>query len=117
MTDFDLDFSVKDVDVLIVNAIRLEDEENITDAMSLLKIGISLGDLTCMTRLADILSDPPGFVNVPLSIELYRKACVAGHAPACRNPAILYQHLGKSALHDRYMNLAKARGDVWQIEE
>ena len=43
-------------------------------AVSLYKVGVSLGDLTCMTRLADVLSEPPTFMNVGLAEQLYNRA-------------------------------------------
>lgn len=112
-----LEIQDADINVLAGLAIRMEDEGQIGAAISLYKIAISLGDLTCTTRLADLLSDEADFRDIPLAEELYLKACVAGHAPGCRNLAIMYKQLGKSVLHDRYMSLAKARGDVWQVED
>lgn len=113
----ELEISAEDLKRLTEIAILNEDSGNISLAISLYKIGIEFNDLTCMTRLADILSEPPDFIDVPLAEELYLKACVAGHAPGCRNLAILYKQLGRSALHDRYMKLAKSRGDVWQNDD
>lgn len=117
MQSNDLEICGEDLDHLAGIAIGLEDSGDISRAIALYKIGIELGDLTCMTRLADILSDPPGFVNLEAAERLYKRACVAGHAPACRNLAIMYNQLGKSDLYSRYMKLAKSRGDVWQEEE
>jgi TPR repeat protein len=103
-------------DILRFSAIAVEMEEsgNVDDAILMYKIGATLGELTCMTRLADILSEPPNYKNVSVAKALYERACVAGHAPACRNLAILYEQLGDSVRHERYMRLAKTRGDVWQ---
>lgn len=113
----DLEVREEDIDQLTAEAIRREDAGDLFGAISLYKLGVSFGDLICITRLADVLSEPPSFMNVPLAEQLYKRACVAGHAPGCRNLAILYKHLGKSALHDRYMALAKQRGDVWQVDD
>jgi len=119
LTGMIMDLEVRDEDLTQVAAaaIRLEEAGDINGAVSLYKVGVSLGDLTCMTRLADVLSEPPTFMNVGLAEQLYKRACIAGHAPGCRNLAIMYKQLGKSALHDRYMALAKTRGDVWQLDE
>lgn len=113
----DLELSAEDITRLASAAISLEEAGDLSGAVSLYKIGVSLDDLICMTRLADVLSEPPTFMNVSLAEQLYQRACVAGHAPGCRNLAILYRQLGKAALYDRYMALAKTRGDVWQSDD
>jgi hypothetical protein len=117
MRDHKFEVDQEDIDKLIIAGIRLEEEGDVDGAESLYKIGTSLGDFVCMTRLADMLSEPPEFKNIPLAEELYKKACVAGKASACRNLAIMYKQLGKSVLHDKYMKYAKSRGDVWQLDD
>lgn len=114
--DADLEVSQADIDHLYAAAVRLEESGDLEGAQSLYKIGISLGDLYCVTRLADVLSEPPAYLNVPLAEQLYLRACAAGDDAGCRNLAILYKQLGKSVLYERYMKLAKARGDEWQEE-
>jgi TPR repeat protein len=106
-----------DIDQLAASAILLEENGDFNGAIALYKIGISLGDVTCMVRLADLMSEPPQFKNVPLAEELYKRACIAGDASGCRNLAILYRQLGRSDLHERYMAYAKTRGDRWQTDD
>lgn len=117
MKDIRIDVTSEDIDCLLAKAIELEDKNDLDTAVSLYKIAVKLGDCTAMTRLADILSDPPNFFNIPLAEELYRKACMAGHAPACRNVAIMFNHLGKSDLYSKFMERAKILGDVWQDDD
>lgn len=112
-----LDIDEADLDELVVAAIGLEESGDLARAIALYKIGSSLGHLISMTRLANLLSEPPAYLNVPLAEQLYKRACVAGHAAGCRNLAIMYKQLGKTELHDRYMKLAKVRGDVWQMDD
>lgn len=113
----ELGISKIDLDYLTEVAIQIEDSGDIDRASALYRIGSGFGNLTCMTRLADILSEPPSFLDLDAAEDLYKKACIAGHAPACRNLAIMYNQLGKSDLYGRYMRLAKSRGDVWQDED
>ena len=47
-----------------------------------------------MTRLADVLSEPSSLMDAGRAEQFYKRACVAGHAPGCRNLAIMYKHLG-----------------------
>jgi len=116
MTDIDTIIHVSDSDLerLCVAGIDAEESGDIEVAISLYKIASSLGDLTSMTRLADILSEPPKFQDVTAAEKLYMRACLAGHAIACGNLAILYNQLGKSVLSQKYLNLAKSRGDSWE---
>ena len=89
MVNVVLEIQDDDINALAGVAIRMESEGQLNAAISLYKIAISLGDLTCTTRLADILSDKAEFRDIPLAEKLYLKACVAGHAPGCRNLAIM----------------------------
>jgi hypothetical protein len=110
----DLELDEDDIVALSALAIRLEDSGDLDGAILLYKIGIHFHDTVCMTRLANILSEPPTFKDVQLAEALYKRACIAGHAAGCANLAVLYQQLGKTQLSQKYMKLAKERGDPWQ---
>ena len=97
--------------------IELEDTGRIEDAIAIYELCILSEDLTAMTRLADILSEPPAYLDVQRAKALYKRACMAGHAPACRNLSILYGQLGETEKSERYYKAARDRGDVWQADE
>jgi TPR repeat protein len=116
MIDQNIDPDNDDVNRLLTLAIKCEDEGDTESAISLYKFCIYFGDETSMTRLADILSEPPNFRDLDTAIVLYKKACLKGDSSACNNLAILYQQLGQSVAYQKFMRLAKERGDPWQSD-
>ena len=110
--------NIRHPDVIAIAALGVSFEEagRFEEAALLYRVGIHFGDNVCITRFADMLSEPPEYKDIPKAIALYEYACAAEDAAGCRNLAILYKQLGKLDLHDKYMALAKTHGDPWQEE-
>ncbi|TWB56364.1 hypothetical protein [Nitrospirillum viridazoti] len=87
-----------------------EDAGDRDAAVLLFKIGAHFGEPMSMCVLADILSEPPRFPDIKTAEELYKKAGMAGYATAFHNLAVMYGHVGKSELSQRYMKIATDRG-------
>jgi hypothetical protein len=78
-------------------------------AIIIYEVLIMLEDTSAMTHLANVLSAPPKYLDVPRAKKLYREACAKGEFSACYNLAVLYQDLGDSASAQRYLRMAKSR--------
>lgn len=110
---FNLDVDDKDFENLGILAQKLQEEGEEKSAVSLLKIGASLGDIWTTTMLADYLSEPPSFLDVKTAELLYKKACLAGSSAACNNLSVLYWQLGKTVQAQKYWQMAIDRGSPW----
>lgn len=87
------------------------EEDGLTDwALIIYELLSSFGDTVAKTRIADILSAPPFYKDVPRAKQLYRDACAAGYDAACHNLAVLFDQLGDSVSAQKYYALARARG-------
>lgn len=98
------------VDKALLLAHLMQDSGNTEIAAIIYEVLILFGETSAMTRMADILSEPPEYINVQRAKELYRQACVGGDYSGCYNLAVLYEQLGDSLSAQKYYALAKARG-------
>lgn len=113
----ELEINEKDTENLYVLGLHLEELGDLDGAILLYRFGFHFNDVMCITRLADLLSDPPLYRDVGTAELLYKRACIAGYHVACANLAIMYKQLGKTHLSQKYMKMAKDRGDPWDDED
>ena len=88
----------------------LHEDGNVEWALIIYEILADLGETSAITRLADIISAPPEYMDVSRAKQLYKKACMLGDYAACHNLGVLYDDLGDSVSAQRYYSMASERG-------
>jgi hypothetical protein len=88
----------------------LSEEGDTQASIIIYELLVEIGEVSAMTSLADVLSSPTKFMDIPRAKELYMKACVAGDFCGCYNLGILYDQLGDTVSAQKYFELARSRG-------
>ena len=106
--------SEKDIELISISGIKLEQINEIELACVIYKIGIGYGDTVCMNRYADILIDSKDDIDQLTAVNLYNKSCDLGSSVGCSNLALYYKLKNDLIRYDIYMDKAKSFGDPWE---